>query len=183
MMITRSAPSPQGWSGRASARLAVAHLLACASLLIAAPTALAQDPWVDPPVSLAPSPAAPALSADPLARQSPLATRPDAGADLARPVQVPTPALPKGSSRASRSKAATLTVINARAVPAADVAIRVGQGAVTLAQPLAPGDKATLKLPKMTGCLVSISVMFEDDSTLDVEEFDICRKNTIRFTD
>ncbi len=187
MIMTRSAPSPQSWGGKASARLAVAHLLACGSLLATAPSALAQGPWVDPPASLAPSPAAPTMSADPPASPSPPATRPDAGADLARPaqVQVPIPGSPRIPSRASRSRAATptLTIINARVVPAADVTVRVGQGAVTLGRPLASGGRATLKLPKTTGCIVSVFVVFEDESTLDVEDFDICQKNTIRFTD
>ncbi len=40
-----------------------------------------------------------------------------------------------------------------------------------------------MKLPKTTSCIVSVFVVFEDESTLDVEDFDICRKNTIRFTD
>ncbi len=83
----------------------------------------------------------------------------------------------------ARKPASALIITNARAVPAANVAVRVGQGAVTLTRPLAPGAKATLKLPKITDCMVSIFAMFEDESVVDVEEFDICRKNTIRFTD
>ncbi len=83
----------------------------------------------------------------------------------------------------ARKPASALIITNARAVPAANVAVRVGQGAVRLARPLAPGAKATLKLPKMTDCIVSIFAMFEDESVVDVEEFDICREKTVRFTD
>ncbi len=83
----------------------------------------------------------------------------------------------------ARKPASALIITNARAVPAAEVAVRVSQGAVTLTRPLAPGAKATLKLPKMTDCIVSIFAMFEDESVVDVEEFDICREKTIRFTD
>ena len=170
------------------AGLAVTHLLACATILaFTAPTVLAQDqsPWVDPPASLPLSPAAPAVSADPLVGLSPPATRPVADADLVRSTEGPTPASRKALPTASRSRVATpaLTITNARAVSAADVAVRVGQEAATLARPLASGDKATLKLPKTTGCTVSIFAMFEDESVVDVEEFDICQKRSIRFTD
>ncbi len=173
---------------RSHAGLAVAHLLACATLLVfPAPKVLGQDqsPWIDPPASLPLSSAAPAVSADPPVGPNPPVTRPIADADLVRPAEGPTPASRKALSTAFRSRAATpsLTITNARAVSAADVAVRIGQGAATLARPLASGDKATLKLPKTAGCTVSIFAMFEDESVVDVEEFDICQKSAIRFTD
>lgn len=46
-----------------------------------------------------------------------------------------------------------LVVTNARAVAATEMAVRFGQGAASLKGPLAPGAKATLKLPKMTSTL------------------------------
>ena len=57
-----------------------------------------------------------------------------------------------GAAAQSRKPVSSLVITNARSVPAADVTVRVGQGAVTLKRPLAPGAKATLKLPKMSGC-------------------------------
>ena len=81
------------------------------------------------------------------------------------------------------SPPSALVVTNARAVPATEMAVRFGQGAVSLQRPLAPGAKATLKLPKMTDCMVSVSAVFADESIIDVEELDICREKTIRLTD
>ncbi len=106
---------------RAYARLAVTRLLACASLLaLIAPSVMAQDqrPWVDPPASSPASPPEPTRSADPPAVPQPDAPRADpavtprASATRPRPeplpsARVPTAALPKGSSRVSRPKAAT----------------------------------------------------------------------------
>jgi hypothetical protein len=83
----------------------------------------------------------------------------------------------------ARTPALALIIANARAVPAAEVIVRVGHGAVALTQPLAPGVKATLKLPRMTDCMVPIFAMFEDESVMNVEEFDVCQEKTVRFTD
>ena len=83
----------------------------------------------------------------------------------------------------AKKPASSLLITNARAVPTTDVTIRVGQGSVALTKPLAPGAKATLKLPKMTDCIVAVSAMFADESVVEVEAFDICREKTIRFTD
>ena len=88
-----------------------------------------------------------------------------------------------GAAAQSGKPASSLIITNARTVPAADVTVRVGQGAVTLKRPLAPGTKATLKLPKMSGCTVSIFALFEDEGVAEMEEFDTCRERTVRFTD
>jgi hypothetical protein len=88
-----------------------------------------------------------------------------------------------GAAARSGKPASSLTITNARTVPVVDVTVRVGQGAVTLKRPLAPGAKATLKLPKMSGCTVSIFALFEDEGVAEMEEFDTCRERTVRFTD
>ncbi len=88
-----------------------------------------------------------------------------------------------GAAAQSSKPASALIITNARAVPAADVTIRVGQGAVTLKRPLAPGAKATLRLPKMSGCTVSVFALFEDEGVAEMDEFDVCREKTVRFTD
>ncbi len=84
---------------------------------------------------------------------------------------------------APRKPAGALIVTNARAVSATDVAVRVGEGTVKLLRPLAPGATATLRLPKTADCIVAVSIVFEDESVADSEEFDICREKAIRLTD
>ena len=74
-------------------------------------------------------------------------------------------------------------VTNARSVPATDIAIGANGQTVRLAKPLAPNAKTTLKLPKMSGCVVAVAATFEDDSTTEVPELDVCKDSTVRFTD
>ncbi len=74
-------------------------------------------------------------------------------------------------------------ITNARGVPATDVAIGANGQTVRLAKPLAPNAKTTLKLPKMTGCMVAVAATFEDDATAEFPELDICKDRTLRLTD
>ncbi len=79
--------------------------------------------------------------------------------------------------------AASLVITNARAVPATDVAIDVNGQTVRVSKPLAPKAKATLKLPKMSGCTVAVAAAFEDETTAELGEFDVCKDRTVRLTD
>jgi hypothetical protein len=79
--------------------------------------------------------------------------------------------------------AGALSITNARAVPAVEVVIGAGEKTVGLPKPLAPNAKATLKLPKVTGCTVSVSATFADESVVELDDFDVCKEKTIRFTD
>ncbi len=74
-------------------------------------------------------------------------------------------------------------ITNARGVPATDVAIGANGQTVRLTKPLTPNAKTTLKLPKMTGCMVAVAATFEDDATAEIPELDICKDGTIRLTD
>jgi len=76
-----------------------------------------------------------------------------------------------------------VVISNARAFPTTEIAIGVGEQSVRLSKPLASKAKTTLKLPKMSGCVVAVAASFEDESTADLGEFDVCRDSTIRFTD
>jgi hypothetical protein len=78
--------------------------------------------------------------------------------------------------------ATALVVANARAVPATTVSVEAGSKTVSLSKPLAPNGKATLKLPKMTGCMVSVSASFADESVVE-QEVDVCKEKTLRFTE
>ena len=48
---------------------------------------------------------------------------------------------------------------------------------------LGPKAKATLKLPQLQGCTVSVTASFEGGGQVDIGEFDICKDKTIHFTD
>jgi hypothetical protein len=77
----------------------------------------------------------------------------------------------------------TVLITNARDVSATDVAIGANGRTVRLAKPLAPKAKTTLRLPKMTGCVVAVAASFEDESTAEFPELDVCQDHTVRFTD
>jgi hypothetical protein len=97
------------------------------------------------------------------------------GLVLVASVAVAAPAKPRPAS--------ALTITNARAVPAIEVAIGAGDQTVKLSRPLAPKAKTTLKLPKMTGCMVAVAATFADESVAELDEFDVCKESTVRFTD
>ena len=79
--------------------------------------------------------------------------------------------------------ASTVLITNARGVPATRVSVGVEGQSASLAKPLAPNTKATLKLPKVSGCTVAVAATFEDDSTADLPDLDICKDRTIHLTD
>ncbi len=79
--------------------------------------------------------------------------------------------------------ASTVVITNAREVAATDISVDVDGQTVRLAKPLAPKAKATLKLPKMSGCVVAVAAAFEDESTAELPELDVCKDKTVRFTD
>jgi hypothetical protein len=78
--------------------------------------------------------------------------------------------------------AGSVVVTNARAVPATSVSIGAGTKTVSIAKPLAPNGRTTLRLPRMTGCMVSVAATFADESVVE-EEIDVCKENTVRFTE
>ena len=77
----------------------------------------------------------------------------------------------------------SVTVINATANTATGIVITAGEKTTTLSKPLAPKGRATVKLPKMQGCTVSVAATFEGGGRSDAETFDVCKEKSIRFTD
>ena len=94
---------------------------------------------------------------------------------LAAPAAIAAPTKPKQVS--------AVVITNSRDVPATDVAIRANGQTVRLAKPLAPKAQATLRLPKMAGCMVVVAAVFEDEATSEHSELDVCKDRIIRFTD
>lgn len=94
---------------------------------------------------------------------------------LAAPAAIAAPSKPKPAS--------AVVITNARDVPATDVAIGANGQTVRLAKPLAAKAKATLRLPKMAGCMVVVAAVFENEATSEPSELDVCKDRTIRLTD
>jgi len=94
---------------------------------------------------------------------------------LAAPAAIAAPTKPKPVS--------AVVITNAREVPATEVAIGADGQTVRLAKPLAPKAQATLRLPKMGGCMVVVEAVFQDEATSELSELDVCKDRTIRFTD
>ena len=78
-------------------------------------------------------------------------------------------------SRATRSETSTAT--------ATEIVVSAGEMTARLDKPLAAKGKASLRLPKLKGCLVSVAASFEGEGQVDVGEFNICKDKSIRFTD
>ena len=94
---------------------------------------------------------------------------------LAAPAAIAAPTKPKPVS--------AVVITNSRDVPTTDVAIGANGQTVRLAKPLAAKAQATLRLPKMAGCMVVVAAVFEDEATSESSELDVCKDRTIRLTD
>jgi hypothetical protein len=103
-----------------------------------------------------------------------------------------TGALPDGAAAASVAKARAktprpaqvVTLTNASAQTATEVVITGDDDqSAKLAKPLAAKAKASLKLPKLKGCMVHVAAVFDGEGQVDIGDFDVCKEKTIRFTD
>ena len=138
-------------------RFPVTVSAATAMLLAAATLAQAQTPPV----------AAPA--------QSPAAVEPSPA-----PAEAPKPQARKPTGPAPAS---ALTIANATANQAWLVEI-TGEGQTVRLPRLLPAKRtATIALPKLTGCTVSVVAGFVGGGQVEVEDFDICKEKTVRFTE
>lgn len=99
------------------------------------------------------------------------------------------PAVPPSPERRTamkmpKSRAVTaVIVVNGSEVPATTITITEEAKIVSHAGPLAPKAQATLKLPRMTGCLVTVAATFEGGSVSDGRAIDVCRVKLVRLTD
>src|SRR3712207_3569441 len=94
---------------------------------------------------------------------------------LAAPAAFAAPTKPKTVS--------AVVITNSRGVQATDVAVGANGKTVRLSKPLGPKAQATLRLPKMAGCMVVVAAVFEDEVTSEPSELDVCKDRTIRLTD
>ena len=79
--------------------------------------------------------------------------------------------------------ATAVTVVNGSELPAKSITVLSDAKAVSHAGPLAPKAQATLKLPKMKGCLVTVAATFEGGSVSDGRTIDVCKVKLVRLTD
>ena len=96
----------------------------------------------------------------------------------ARAARKPQPKPPAGPAPPS-----IVTVANATANQAWLVEITAEGQSVRLPKALAAKASATMKLPKLNGCTVSVVAGFVGGGQVEVEEFDVCKEKTIRFTE
>src|SRR5215207_499348 len=100
----------------------------------------------------------PAAPTPPLAAQTvPPRSAETAAAPMGRGARTATPPTSAGPGR---HYAATLTVVNGRAVAATAVAVLVGSKAVARSGPLASNTRVTLRLPRVKSCRVSVVASF-----------------------
>ena len=122
-----------------------------------------------------------------------------AGSALAQTAPAPAPsaagtAAPAGTAAATTAPAAkprkrgptpasAVVVTNASKNTATDVTI-TGEGKdAKLTKPLKANAKASVKLPRLKGCIVTVSATFEGEGQVEAGEFDVCKDKNIRFTD
>lgn len=77
----------------------------------------------------------------------------------------------------------TVTLTNASGSTATEVVVSSSEMTIKLDKPLASKNKASLRLPKLKGCVVSVAATFEGEGQVDVGEFNVCKDKAIRFTD
>jgi len=117
---------------------------------------------------------------------------PAEAAPAALPVAAVPSALPATSSAERRAEmqpkpkpqaATAVTIVNGSELSAEAITVLSDAKAVSQAGPLAPKAKATLRLPKMTGCLVTVAATFEGGSVSDGRTIDLCKVKLVRLTD
>ena len=146
------------------------------------------------PLAGEPAPAEAAVPALPtIAPAIPLAAEPAPAeaAPAALPVAAVPSALPATSSPERRAEvqppktqaATAVTIVNGSELSAKTITVLSYAKAVSQAGPLAPKAKATLRLPKMSGCLVTVAATFEGGSVSDGRTIDLCKVKLVRLTD
>ena len=118
-----------------------------------------------------------------------------AGSALAQTAKAPAPAAPAAAAapaatapaakprKRGPTPASAVVVTNASKNTATDVTI-TGEGKdAKLTKPLKPNAKASVKLPRLKGCIVTVAATFEGEGQVEAGEFDVCKDKNIRFTD
>ncbi len=85
---------------------------------------------------------------------------------------------PKGPTPAR-----SLVISNASKNVLTDLEVSGSGKSAKITKPIAPDMKATLKLPALKDCTVTVVATFEGVGEADSSSYDICKEKGIRFTD
>jgi hypothetical protein len=110
---------------------------------------------------------------------------PPAGSGKAQPPKAAPKQNAAPKAKAAPKDATEALIINARSVALTGLTLSNSQGKPVATQKakIAPGKRATLKLPKKAGCSFIVSVAFEDGAEFDEAELNLCTDKTIRLTE
>lgn len=97
------------------------------------------------------------------------------------------PAAVKAKPRRAKPKGPTparsLVISNASKNVLTDLEISGDGKSAKLGAPIAPESRATLRLPMLKSCIVTVVATFEGVGEADSSSYDICKEKGIRFTD
>ena len=99
------------------------------------------------------------------------------------PQNTPTAAKPKVRRAKGPTPARSLVISNASKNVLTDLEVSGSGKSAKLAKPIAPDMTATLKLPVLKECTVTVVATFEGVGESDTSSYDICKDKGIRFTD
>jgi thiazole synthase ThiGH ThiG subunit len=63
------------------------------------------------------------------------------------------------------------------------VSVAAGETTVRKTRLVGPNARATVTLPKTSGCSVTVEAVFEDDVASEVRSIDACKVKLVRLTD
>lgn len=122
---------------------------------------------------IGPGSAQTSLFSQPLATEAPATPEAAPAQQVRKPRPKPRGPVPARALTITNDSANTLTTLEV-----------TGEGKnAKIAKPLAPKAKATLKLPAMKQCVVSVSASFEGSGAAEANDLDICKEKSIRFTE
>ena len=96
------------------------------------------------------------------------------------------PAAPAPRARPKRpapAPARALTIANDSTGTVTDLEVSAEGKSARLAEPLGPKGRATLRLPAIKACVVTVTTTFEGSPDPDTSSQDICKDRRVRFTD
>jgi hypothetical protein len=191
-LATNALAQPDEPSGGASPPLQVATPPADDLLVVEVPPL--PPPLVDLPPKASPQSPSPAtLIAAPAAEALTIVSSPPAAAaitaaSVARPLSSGQ-ARRRTAARTAETRAAgstvgpALIVLNARESPVVSVTVTAGDTTVRQTRLVGPNARATVTLPKTSGCSVTVEAVFEDDAVSEVLSIDACKVKLVRLTD
>ena len=98
-------------------------------------------------------------------------------------VEEPAPPRPRRAKPRAPAPATSVAVANATAKAVTALALTGDGDTETLPRALPPKGRATMPLPKRSGCTIAIQATLEGGGFVNIPAFDVCKERTIRFTE